>query len=200
MNTNEVHHLIEQFKKLKDDKKDRLLRLICLLYNHHPELFTENGNSKNYITNYPNSGGLTIMNILTDLFYNFGVFVEIYKLMNRTSIIKKMNKSMKELITNEDKLEKIRITFNSIILINLIRSQLEKKTQTQIKNYDLFNKLSGIDNKLILNIETIISLKDEEIPLFFSTKYNYTNCFEIIHSQLVQDNYFTIFELFSHFI
>lgn len=200
MNTNEIHHLIEKFKKLKDDKKDKLLRLICLLYNKHPELFTENQNSKNYITNYPNTGGLTNMTILTDVFYHFGIFVEIYKLMNKTSMIKKMNKSMKELITNEDKLEKIRNTFNTIILINLIRNQLEKKTQQQIKNYDLFNKLYSIDNKLTLNIETIVHLKDEEIPVFFSSKYNYTNCFEIIHSQLVQDNYFTIFELFSHFI
>lgn len=203
MNLNEIHHITETFKKLKDEKKERLLRLIQLLYNSHPELFNvENSNSRNFIINYPNVNELnnTTFHILTDLFYNYCVFMEIYKVMNKTSIIKKMNKHMKEIINNEDKLEKIRQTFNNVILINLIRSRLEKKTQQQIKNYDLFNKLNSIHNQLCLNIDTLIHLKDEEIPVYFLTKYNYTNCFSCINSQTVQDNYYSILELFSHFV
>lgn len=208
MNSNEIHHIVEEYKNLKNDKKDKLLRLIQLLFSIHPELFTNNSSSIHFFETYSmnaeeNGDGnceLSNVSVLTDFFYDFNVFMELLRLMTKTAYVKKMSKIMKEIVNNEDKLEKMRETFNTIILINLIQRRLEKKTHNQISHYQLFEKINEIESGLNLNLVTLLSIKDNDISKYIIERYNYTNCFEILHSHSVRNHYFSIYYLFSHFL
>jgi hypothetical protein len=204
MNPNEIHHIIQEFKSFKDDKKERLIRLIQVMLRVHPNLFSDNLNSKIFFVNYPisgeDNGEIPDVSLLTNIFTDFNVFMELLRLMTKTSYIKKMSKTMKEFVGNEDKLEKMRESFNTVILINLIRKRLENKNHSHIQNYLLFNKLTDISSDLDLGLGFLSTVKDNDISKYMNDRYHYTNMFDLLNVNSVKDHYFDIYHLFLHFL
>lgn len=178
MDTNHCHAICEGFKKMKNP--DIFLSLSKIFYNIKPSLFQNNVDFKNI--NYTHEN-------ICDLYFDAYIFIEISKLIKKTTPLKKINKVF--LLPgddNEDVNDNLLKTMNNVILINRLKKSLNKKSKEDIVSYELTNKI----HKSILDI--LPDLHDPDLDL---SDFTYDN----IHSiNMSDEDYFSTFESLKLFI
>lgn len=191
------YYIQQKFTKLTPQTRQSFLRLIQELHRLYPFLFSNNGGSINFISNY--RGDEIDMNnlwVLSSLFLNRVSFDEFYKIFNKKMGVKiTINKELKELLIKNEKLDEFKKTIKGVVLFNMIRNKIAKKTMKNINDYRLFDNLKGI----YINLEQILNKPtDEYLKDYMTNIYNYTNSLTFLNV-LSDENYDTVYKVIDNF-
>lgn len=136
---------------------------------------------------------------------NDNLFEEMIQIIKRTTPIENLNPAFKNNLNN-DEIKNIEHFFNMAILINTIKTTLKNKTNQEINEYKLLEKLNAVntDNPNapianILNLATLNSLNATEIQnLLENTNNSYISVLTS-YDAIKYDDYNEIFKIFSLF-
>jgi len=164
---NNLYAIHSVLQKMKDSNRDRFFSLSNLILD-----FQEKNNevllnaSEKHIEQLSNYGRIQKEEYLelSHLYSSFSVVKEIKKLTNRTTLIKKINANIDEVLTTQESKDNLKKMLNVCILVNLLSKRLNKKSMQELNDYELISKLSKIHPSLVewLGIKKLINFNTDE--------------------------------------
>jgi hypothetical protein len=165
---NDQYAIIKTFSSLKENDKIKLILLTkCLIEvqnnNNFNILDTQNCPLLNILQNYSlldiSSNNYSV---IAQLYKKYDLFLEIKKIINKTTKIKNLNSIFKNYLENSDNFDCLKKFFKGIIIINLITKTTKNKSEQDIQIYNLVNKLNEIKQNLSATLypryENVISI------------------------------------------
>lgn len=174
---NNLYAIHSVLQKMKDSNRDRFFSLSNLILD-----FQEKNNevllnaSEKHTEQLSNYGRIQKEEYLelSHLYSSFSLFNEIKKLTTRTTLIKKINPNIDEVLTTQESKDNLKKMLNVCILVNLLSKRLNKKSIQELNDYELISKLSKIHSSLVewLGIKKLIDFNtDEELENFSKNEY-----------------------------
>lgn len=174
MDHNHTYSIVTGYGALKD--KHGFLLLSKLLMTNSTLL-----KKSDMVLNYP-AGVEVSGEEIAEVYQNSYLFKEVKKYITKCKRVNKLSKIMK--VEEDD--EKLKQTLNYVILVNLIKKSVMKKTGENMDDYKLEDKIIPSLKKLLPN------LRDEEAML----SYDYQ---QVPKMELNEEEYDTMYEVFSLF-
>ena len=211
MNTeNENYAINNGITKLNDVARSKLFLLTKELMEFQTQqnlnILNINHNNKNIFDNYPFTPlEQNDYHKIIPIYHNFDIFTEIKKLTSKTTMIKNVIPLFKNMIETADECNNLKKFFKMICLINLIKSALSNKSDHELLNYHLLDKIHSIHPNLltILNLNQLQNLTTkEEMNEYLTSTYNYKNIniknmYDFMDEEMMYPNVFKLFKLFK---
>jgi hypothetical protein len=205
---NSDDHAIRQDLKLLNDNNNKSFLLLtkCIIDMQTQNLF----NLLNVASEYIDEPIFTVpifvldsdkYHIISQIYKQHNIFMEIKKYTNKTTKIKKLTPILNNMLETIDEKKSVRNFFNAIILVNVIKKNLKNKLETDMNNYNLQEKLNKIDPDLlsILSLSSILKYNKTEQMQEFIENYTYQNINMNYFLNINDDDYNKIYNEFYLF-
>lgn len=140
---------------------------------------------------------------LSDVYGTYSLFNEIKNCTTKSAFIKKMRSAFDNETASAEFKEEFKKLLNIVVLVNLIKKRLKRKTIQELNEYQLVAKMEQINPRLIdfFALQQLSKFtSDDEITTFVKEEYvTYDDIqFEELY-KLYDDKYPAIYELFDLF-
>ena len=203
---NNIYAIHSILQKMKDVNRDRFFSLsnliIDLQLKHGVDILNVTDEQVEELKNYSQIDKDNYRE-LSDVYGTYALFNEIKNLTTKSAFIKKMRSVFDNETSSVEFKEEFKRLLNVVVLVNLIKKRLNKKTVQELNEYQLVTKMTQINPQLI-NFFALQQLSkfscDDEIATFVKEEYvTYDDIqFEELY-KLYDENYPAIYELFDLF-
>ncbi len=207
MDDSHTHAICNVFESLSNEKKHSFLlltkRILELQLGHDFSFINEP--TTDALNEYPSVAfDSSKYYLIPEIYQKYNIFLDIKSLINKTTKIKKLNPKLSAFFESKEDQALFKKFINIIVLVNLIRKQLKKKSPENIANYDLFNKL----NKINANMVSLLQLEDvqnattqDQIKAYINETYDYQNVdvFNLIET-ITDEEYYKVYEEFELYV
>ena len=203
---NNIYAIHSILQKMKDVDRDRFFSLsnliIDLQLKHGVDILNVTDEQVEELKNYSQIDKDNYRE-LSDVYGTYALFNEIKNLTTKSAFIKKMRSVFDNETSSVEFKEEFKRLLNVVVLVNLIKKRLNKKTVQELNEYQLVTKMTQINPQLI-NFFALQRLSkfscDDEIATFVKEEYvTYDDIqFEELY-KLYDENYPAIYELFDLF-
>jgi hypothetical protein len=203
---NNIYAIHSILQKMKDVNRDRFFSLsnliIDLQLKHGVDILNVTDEQVEELKNYSQIDKDNYRE-LSDVYGTYALFNEIKNLTTKSAFIKKMRSVFDNETSSAEFKEEFKRLLNVVVLVNLIKKRLNKKTVQELNEYQLVTKMTQINPQLI-NFFALQRLdkfsSDDEIATFVKEEYvTYDDIqFEELY-KLYDENYPAIYELFDLF-
>lgn len=203
---NNIYAIHSILQKMKDVNRDRFFSLsnliIDLQLKHGVDILNVTDEQVEELKNYSQIDKDNYRE-LSDVYGTYALFNEIKNLTTKSAFIKKMRSVFDNETSSVEFKEEFKRLLNVVVLVNLIKKRLNKKTVQELNEYQLVTKMTQINPQLI-NFFALQRLSkfscDDEIATFVKEEYvTYDDIqFEELY-KLYDENYPAIYELFDLF-
>ena len=203
---NNIYAIHSILQKMKDIDRDRFFSLsnliIDLQLKHGVDILNVTDEKVEELKNYSQIDKDNYRE-LSDVYGTYALFNEIKNLTTKSVFIKKMRSVFDNETSSAEFKEEFKRLLNVVVLVNLIKKRLNKKTIQELNEYQLVTKMSQINPSLI-NFFALQRLSkfssDDEITTFVKEEYvTYDDVqFEELY-ELYDNSYSAIYELFDLF-
>jgi hypothetical protein len=202
---NNIYAIHSILQKMKDTDRDRFFSLsnliIDLQLKHGVDILNVTDEQVEELKNYSQIDKDNYRE-LSDVYGTYALFNEIKNCTTKASFIKKLRPVFSENESTEFK-EEFKRLLNVVVLVNLIKKRLKRKTIQELNEYQLVAKMEQINPRLIdfFALQRVGKFtSDDEIVSFVKEEYvTYNDIqFEELY-KLYDDKYPAIYELFDLF-
>ena len=202
---NNIYAIHSILQKMKDTDRDRFFSLsnliIDLQLKHGVDILNVTDEQVEELKNYSQIDKDNYRE-LSDVYGTYALFNEIKNCTTKASFIKKLRPVFSENESTEFK-EEFKRLLNVVVLVNLIKKRLKRKTIQELNEYQLVAKMEQINPRLIdfFALQRVGKFtSDDEITTFVKEEYTtYDDIqFEELY-KLYDDKYPAIYELFDLF-
>lgn len=202
---NNIYAIHSILQKMKDTDRDRFFSLsnliIDLQLKHGVDILNVTDEQVEELKNYSQIDKDNYRE-LSDVYGTYALFNEIKNCTTKASFIKKLRPVFSENESTEFK-EDLKKLLNVVVLVNLIKKRLKRKTIQELNEYQLVAKMEQINPRLIdfFALQRVGKFtSDDEITTFVKEEYTtYDDIqFEELY-KLYDDKYPAIYELFDLF-
>jgi len=202
---NNIYAIHSILQKMKDTDRDRFFSLsnliIDLQLKHGVDILNVTDEQIEELKNYSQIDKDNYRE-LSDVYGTYALFNEIKNCTTKASFIKKLRPVFSENESTEFK-EEFKRLLNVVVLVNLIKKRLKRKTIQELNEYQLVTKMEQINPRLIdfFSLQRVSKFtSDDEITTFVKEEYTtYDDIqFEELY-KLYDDKYPAIYELFDLF-
>ena len=202
---NNIYAIHSILQKIKDTDRDRFFSLsnliIDLQLKHGVDILNVTDEQVEELKNYSQIDKDNYRD-LSDVYGTYALFNEIKNCTTKASFIKKLRPVFSENESTEFK-EEFKRLLNVVVLVNLIKKRLKRKTIQELNEYQLVTKMEQINPRLIdfFSLQRVSKFtSDDEITTFVKEEYTtYDDIqFEELY-KLYDDKYPAIYELFDLF-
>jgi len=202
---NNIYAIHSILQKMKDTDRDRFFSLSNLIINlqlkHGVDILNVTDEQVEELKNYSQIDKDNYRE-LSDVYGTYALFNEIKNCTTKASFIKKLRPVFSENESTEFK-EEFKRLLNVVVLVNLIKKRLKRKTIQELNEYQLVTKMEQINPRLIdfFSLQRVSKFtSDDEITTFVKEEYTtYDDIqFEELY-KLYDDKYPAIYELFDLF-
>lgn len=202
---NNIYAIHSILQKMKDTDRDRFFSLsnliIDLQLKHGVDILNVADEQVEELKNYSQIDKDNYRE-LSDVYGTYALFNEIKNCTTKASFIKKLRPVFSENELTEFK-EEFKRLLNVVVLVNLIKKRLKRKTIQELNEYQLVAKMEQINPRLIdfFALQRVSKFtSDDEITTFVKEEYTtYDDIqFEELY-KLYDDKYPAIYELFDLF-
>jgi len=202
---NNIYAIHSILQKMKDTDRDRFFSLsnliIDLQLKHGVDILNVTDEQVEELKNYSQIDKDNYRE-LSDVYGTYALFNEIKNCTTKASFIKKLRPVFSENESTEFK-EEFKRLLNVVVLVNLIKKRLKRKTIQELNEYQLVSKMEQINPRLIdfFALQRVSKFtSDDEITTFVKEEYTtYDDIqFEELY-KLYDDKYPAIYELFDLF-
>lgn len=203
---NNIYAIHSILQKMKDNKRDRFFSLsnliIDLQSDHGIDVLNVSDKQIEELRNYSKINRSEYRE-LSDVYGTYALFNEIKNLTTKSTFIKKLRSVFDDENASAEFKNDLKRMLNVVVLVNLIHKRLKGKTIRELNDYQLVNKMTQINPRLIdfFALQRIATFtNDDEIDTFIKEEYTtYDDInFEELY-KLYDDKYQEIYELFDLF-
>lgn len=203
---NNIYAIHSILQKMKDDKRCRFFSLSNLIINlqlkHGVDILNVSDEKVEELKNYSQIDKDNYRE-LSDVYGTYALFNEIKNCTTKASFIKKMRPTFDNENASSEFKDELKRLLNVVVLVNIIKKRLNKKTIQELNDYQLVTKMEQINPKLIdfFALERLSKFtSDNEITTFVNEEYvTYDDIqFEELY-KLYDESYPAIYELFDLF-
>lgn len=203
---NNIYAIHSILQKMKDNKRDRFFSLsnliIDLQSDHGIDVLNVSDKQIEELRNYSKIDRSEYRE-LSDVYGTYALFNEIKNLTTKSTFIKKLRSVFDDENASAEFKNDLKRMLNVVVLVNLIHKRLKGKTIRELNDYQLVNKMTQINPRLIdfFALQRIATFtNDDEIDTFIKEEYTtYDDInFEELY-KLYDDKYQEIYELFDLF-
>jgi hypothetical protein len=203
---NNIYAIHSILQKMKDVNRDRFFSLsnliIDLQLKHGVDILNVTDEQVEELKNYSQIDKDNYRE-LSDVYGTYALFNEIKNLTTKSAFIKKMRSVFDNETASAEFKEEFKRLLNVVVLVNLIKKRLNKKTIQELNEYQLVTKMTQINPQLIdfFALQRLDKFSnDDEITTFVKEEYvTYDDIqFEELY-KLYDENYPAIYELFDLF-
>ena len=203
---NNIYAIHSILQKMKDVNRDRFFSLsnliIDLQLKHGVDILNVTDEQVEELKNYSQIDKDNYRE-LSDVYGTYALFNEIKNLTTKSAFIKKMRSVFDNETASAEFKEEFKRLLNVVVLVNLIKKRLNKKTIQELNEYQLVTKMTQINPQLIdfFALQQLNKFSnDDEITTFVKEEYvTYDDIqFEELY-KLYDENYPAIYELFDLF-
>lgn len=203
---NNIYAIHSILQKMKDNKRDRFFSLsnliIDLQSDHGIDVLNVSDKQIEELRNYSKIDRSEYRE-LSDVYGTYALFNEIKNLTTKSTFIKKLRPVFDDENASAEFKNDLKRMLNVVVLVNLIHKRLKGKTIRELNDYQLVNKMTQINPRLIdfFALQRIATFtNDDEIDTFIKEEYTtYDDInFEELY-KLYDDKYQEIYELFDLF-